>query len=249
MQHLGQTRSTRRQTHLLHTPDAFVRAPLPGMERGMAVIHISPVAGAGFMQYTAELEDGGCLGSTSWQRFMFMVSGEIEVAVGQDTYRLSKGGYGYLPQEVVHSAVAIGSALVAVIEKPYVRLDGVAAVGALFGFEEEINAEPVMGDEGLQVRSLLPADRGFDFAMNTLTYAPGVALPLVEVHVMEHGLLMLDGGGIYRLGDNWYPVTAGDFIWMAAYCPQWFGALGKVPAKYLLYKDWNRSTAVLPTAG
>jgi (S)-ureidoglycine aminohydrolase len=27
---------------------------------------------------------------------------------------------------------------------------------------------------------------------------------------------------------------------MAPYLPQWFGALGKTPAKYLLYKDWNR---------
>jgi (S)-ureidoglycine aminohydrolase len=27
---------------------------------------------------------------------------------------------------------------------------------------------------------------------------------------------------------------------MASYCPQWFGALGKIPAKYLIYKDWNR---------
>jgi (S)-ureidoglycine aminohydrolase len=27
---------------------------------------------------------------------------------------------------------------------------------------------------------------------------------------------------------------------MAPYCPQWFGALGKQPAKYLIYKDWNR---------
>ncbi len=58
---------------------------------------------------------------------------------------------------------------------------------------------------------------------------------------MEHGLLMLEGGGIYRLGDNWYPVQAGDFIWMRAFCPQWFGALGKTRAKYLIYKDWNRS--------
>ncbi len=52
---------------------------------------------------------------------------------------------------------------------------------------------------------------------------------MVEIHVMEHGLLMLEGGGIYRLGDRWYPVTAGDFIWMAPYCPQWFGALGRRP--------------------
>jgi (S)-ureidoglycine aminohydrolase len=51
---------------------------------------------------------------------------------------------------------------------------------------------------------------------------------------------MLAGGGIYRLSDHWYPVTEGDFIWMGPYCPQWFGALGKVPAKYLIYKDWNR---------
>ncbi len=51
---------------------------------------------------------------------------------------------------------------------------------------------------------------------------------------------MLEGGGIYRLGDHWYPVTAGDFIWMGPFCPQWFGAIGKRPAKYLIYKDWNR---------
>ena len=61
---------------------------------------------------------------------------------------------------------------------------------------------------------------------------------------MEHGLLMLEGGGIYRLGDDWYPVQAGDVIWMAPYCPQWFGALGKPPAKYLIYKDWNRPPAM-----
>ena len=76
--------------------------------------------------------------------------------------------------------------------------------------------------------------------VNTMTFQPGASLHMVEMHVMEHGLLILEGGGIYRLGDKWYPVTAGDFIWMAPYCPQWFGALGEKPAKYLIYKDWNR---------
>ena len=52
-----------------------------------------------------------------------------------------------------------------------------------------------------------------------MTYQPGAALPMVEIHVMEHGLLMLEGGGIYRLGDAWYPVEAGDFIWMAPLLP------------------------------
>ena len=51
---------------------------------------------------------------------------------------------------------------------------------------------------------------------------------------------MLKGQGVYRLDSGHYPVAAGDVIWMASYCPQWFGALGKSPAKYLIYKDWNR---------
>jgi (S)-ureidoglycine aminohydrolase len=97
-----------------------------------------------------------------------------------------------------------------------------------------------VGDEAVEVRPLIPAGASFDFAVNTMTYQPGAALSTVEMHIMEHGLLMLAGGGIYRLSDHWYPVTEGDFIWMGPYCPQWFGALGKVPAKYLIYKDWNR---------
>jgi (S)-ureidoglycine aminohydrolase len=90
------------------------------------------------------------------------------------------------------------------------------------------------------VRGLIPDDPAFDFRVNTMTYQPGAALPAVEIHVMEHGLLMLEGGGIYLLGSQWYPVQAGDFIWMAPYCPQWFGAIGKQAAKYLIYKDWDR---------
>ncbi len=96
----------------------------------------------------------------------------------------------------------------------------------------------------MQVRTLLPPDNAaFDFPVNTMEYQPGPSQSMVEIHVMEHGLLMLEGGGIYRLGDAWYPVAKGDFIWMAPFCPQWFGALGKTPAKYLIYKNINRHPA------
>jgi len=132
------------------------------------------------------------------------------------------------------------SSRLAVIEKPYLSLANVAAPGILFGEESGVPPHPLEGDQALEVRSLLPSDPAFDFAVNIMTYQPGASLPMVESHVMEHGLLMLEGGGIYRLGNNWYPVSEGDFIWMAPFCPQWFGALGKKPAKYLIYKDWNR---------
>ena len=69
---------------------------------------------------------------------------------------------------------------------------------------------------------------------------PGATLPFVESHIMEHGLMMLKGQGVYRLDADWHPVQAGDVIWMASYCPQWFVCSGKSPASYIYYKDVNR---------
>jgi (S)-ureidoglycine aminohydrolase len=236
MQHLGQTRSSYRRDHLLQTPDTFVRAPLPGMEKATAIVHIAPAAGAQFTQYTAEFEEGGTLGPTSAERFLYMLEGSISVA-GKT---LGPRAYAYLPPCASERIESAEPARATVIEKPYVPLAGVAAPAMFISVEADLPAQPLLGDPDVLVRALIPADTAFDFAVNTLTFAPGAALPLVEIHVMEHGLLMLEGGGIYRLGDEWHPVTEGDFIWMAPYCPQWFGAIGKTPAKYLLYKDWNR---------
>ncbi|URE06707.1 protein kinase G11A-like [Musa troglodytarum] len=74
-----------------------------------------------------------------------------------------------------------------------------------------------------------------------MDFQPGEYLNVKEVHYNQHGLLLLEGQGIYRLGDSWYPVQAGDVIWMAPFVPQWYAALGKTPSRYLLYKDVNRN--------
>jgi len=153
---------------------------------------------------------------------------------------LGGGGFAYLPEGVSHSVRSTRKTRAAVIEKPYELIDGAPHPQINVGNESTVPDVPLMGDPALRVRSLMPDGPAYDFAVNTMTYDPGAALSMVEIHVMEHGLLMLEGGGIYRLGDSWYPVEAGDFIWMAPYCPQWFGAIGKQPAKYLIYKDWRR---------
>ena len=244
MHNLGQTRSTNQRDHLLHTPDTFVRTALPGMQRATAVVHISPAGGAAFTQYTAELEPGGTLGHTTNQRFLYLLEGAADLAAETSFQSLIPGSFAYIPEDAAHTLTAQQPTRLVVIEKPYEPLTTVPAPEILIGHEEKTLAVPLNDDPDLQVRSLLPASPSFDFAVNTMTYAPGAALSQVEVHVMEHGLLMLEGGGIYRLGDHWYPVTAGDFIWMGPYCPQWFGAIGKRPAKYLIYKDWNRHPLV-----
>jgi (S)-ureidoglycine aminohydrolase len=237
---LGHTRSSRRADHLLLTADTFVRTPLPGMKKCTAVVHVGPALGAAFTQYTAEFESGGELGGTSAQRFSYVLEGSVRVEAKGKRSELGPRGYAYLPEGAAHRVVATKASRVAVVEKAYVGLASVKPPSVILSSEDEVTSHALGDDPDLQVKCLIPDTMNFDFAVNTMVYQPGAALSMVEMHVMEHGLLMLEGGGIYRLGDSWYPVTAGDFIWMGPWCPQWFGAIGKVPAKYLIYKDWNR---------
>lgn len=240
MHNLGRTRSAQQPNHLLLTPDTFVRTTLPGMKGCAAIVHAGLALGAGFTQYTAEFEPGGELGSTIAQRFVFVMEGAVQLDANNQQSQLGTRGYGYVPAGLGHHITATQKSRVAVIEKVYETLERIQPPHLIVSHEDKVASHPLADDPGLQVKCLLPDEMSFDFAVNTMVYQPGAALSMVEMHVMEHGLIMLEGGGIYRLGDSWYPVTAGDFIWMAPWCPQWFGAIGRVPAKYLIYKNSNR---------
>ena len=233
------SRSANHHDHRLQTPDTFVRAPLPGMRNATAIVHTSPAGGSAFVQYTAEFERGGALAACGDQRFVYVLEGHI----GVGTNVLEAGGFAYIPPGEATRVCSDGTARAVIIEKPYQPLSGVGAAALLTARETDVVSTHLGGDPWLEVRGLIPDDPAFDFRVNTMTYQPGASLPAVEIHVMEHGLLMLEGAGIYLLGSQWYPVNTGDFIWMAPYCPQWFAALGKQPAKYLIYKDWDRHPA------
>jgi (S)-ureidoglycine aminohydrolase len=230
------SRSANHPDHRLQTPETFVRARLPGIRNATAIVHTSPAGGSAFVQYTAEFERGGSLAACGDQRFVYVLEGRL--SIGGTV--LDADGYAYLPPAHATAVCSDAAARAVVIEKPYQALAGVKTPAFFTSVERDAAATYLNDDPSLEVRGLIPDDAAFDFRVNTMTYQPGASLPAVEIHVMEHGLLMLQGGGIYLLGSQWYAVHAGDFIWMKAYCPQWFGAIGKRPAKYLIYKDWDR---------
>jgi (S)-ureidoglycine aminohydrolase len=237
---LGQTRSSHQRNHLLLTPDTFVRTTLPGMKNAAAIVHVGPALGAAFTEYTVEFEAKGELGPASTQRFLYVLEGAVSLEAEKKRHELGVRGYAYLPEGAAHGVSAREKSKIAVIEKRYQRVEKIKPPRLIVSSEDAVASHALDDDPDLQVKCLLPDEPKFDFALNTMVYQPGASLSKVEMHVMEHGLIMLEGNGIYRLGDSWYPVAAGDFIWMAPWCPQWFGAIGKVPAKYLIYKDWNR---------
>ena len=78
MHELGITRSARHQDHLLQTPDSFVRAPLPGMNKATAIVHATPAIGAKFVEYTAEFSAGGSLAPCVVQRFVYVLEGSLK---------------------------------------------------------------------------------------------------------------------------------------------------------------------------
>jgi (S)-ureidoglycine aminohydrolase len=210
------------------------------MKNASGIVHVGPALGAAFTEYTAEFEPKGELGNTSAQRFIYVMEGTLTLEAEGKRHELGARGYAYLPEGLSHKIVAKKKSRAAVVEKVYERIETIEPPRLIVSSEDSVSSHALDADSDLQVKCLLPDEPPFDFAVNTMVYQPGAALSMVEMHVMEHGLMMLEGGGVYRLGDAWYPVTAGDFIWMGPWCPQWFGAIGKVPAKYLIYKNWNR---------
>jgi (S)-ureidoglycine aminohydrolase len=221
---------------------------LPGWTKTQGVVLIAPPLGAGFSQYLAIMEEDGvpAPAAEGIERFLFVLEGSLHVEQPDLPGRkLTPGGYAFVPAGRSVPMRAGSAVRLVVFEKRYVPLPEYSRPGLVVGQEQEVDGVPFMGDRKARLQALLPDLPGFDMAVNRFRFQPGAALPLVEIHLMEHGLLMLEGQGIYRLNDAWYPVRSGDAIWMAPYCPQWFVAVGHEPSCYLYYKDVNRD----PMAG
>jgi (S)-ureidoglycine aminohydrolase len=240
----GHTRTRIAARHALIAPDGHVKSNMPGIANAAVVILINEAMGAGFAQLLVTFEAGGravAQGSET-ETCGYFETGAAMVTIGSERKRVAAGGFFFAPAgaEWTVAAPNRGTRLT-LFQKKYRPLPGRPAPRGIIGDATKIKGQPFLGDPDARLQMLLPDEPAFDLAVNIFTYQPGATLPFVETHVMEHGLLMLAGQGVYRLEDSWYPVTAGDVIWMAPYCPQWFVAMGKTPASYLYYKDVNRA--------
>jgi (S)-ureidoglycine aminohydrolase len=240
----GQTRTRIAARHALIAPDGHVKSNVPGITGAATIVVVSAAMGAKFTQLLVTFEAGGRATALAdeMETVAYFENGGATVTIGRDKQRVAAGGYFFAPADTAWAITAPKRGTrVTLFQKKFVPLAGARAPQPIIGDATRIKGQPFLGDPDARLRVLLPDDLAFDLAVNIFTYQPGATLPFVETHVMEHGLLMLTGQGVYRLEDSWYPVAAGDAIWMAPYCAQWFVAMGKQPASYLYYKDVNRA--------
>lgn len=228
----------------------IVTSFLPGWESTRLWILARPLSGFAetFSQYIVEVSAGG--GSDSpesdptAEAVLFVLEGEVCVTLGGVKHIMGSGGYAFIPPGADWQVRNESNESVRFhwIRKAYEQVEGIDVPEAFFVNERDIAPTEMPDTDGkwATTRFVEPTDLRHDMHVSIVTFKPGALLPFAETHVMEHGLYVLEGKGVYRLNQDWVEVEAGDFLWLRAFCPQACYTGGPDDFRYLLYKNVNR---------
>ena len=234
----------------------IVTSFFPGWTGARAWVLARPLSGFAetFAQSIVELEPGG--GSDApepdpmGESVVFVVGGTVSLTLEGSEHRLAPGGYAFLAPGEAWSVrnTDTNPATFHWIRKRYEPAPGLDAPASFVTNEQDIAplAMPDTNGAWATTRFVDVTDLRHDMHVTIVTFEPGGLIPFAETHVMEHGLYVLEGKGVYRLNGDWVEVEAGDFMWLRAFCPQACYAGGPGRFRYLLYKDMNRHMPLAP---
>ena len=216
---------------------------LPEFEKTLAQVLVTPSLGARFIQHELLVEPGGGTRQPiqdGLEHFLYVLEGGIQLEFSGKKHDLTPGGFAYLPGGSSFRVKNLSDQKCRVFwTKRRFKPCEALKPDPIISNEKDVPAYPC---DTYMEQHLIPYDvnAAYDLAFNLLNFEPGVYFGFVESHIMEHGLYMLEGRGIYWLNGNYHEVQKDDFIYMAPYCPQFFYATGWVKGRYLIYKDVNR---------
>jgi len=232
-------------------PNGLVKNQIPGFEDCDVTILASPKLGASFVDYLVTLPPGAKnmvgFGGEGIEVFAYVLSGSLWASDGNLEVSLESGGFIFVPS---HRSLFIENRSettteVFLYKRRYQPLEGHQAK-TVTGNANDIASIDYEGMADVHFTTLLPAsDLAFDMNFHLLSFEPGASHGYIETHVQEHGALILEGEGLYKLDNDWIPVKKGDYIFMAAYCPQAGYGIGRNGSfTYLYSKDCNRDELV-----
>ena len=189
------SRTRLRRRYALFPLEGYPPSKLPMWPDVEARMLTAPAMGAGFAEYllTMRLAKARRSPLTAASRRFFMFC-RVNFACGSRTILpqpLKSGGYALVGPHTDFEVRTVSDGTLLMLRKAYEPISGVAAPRAVIGDVTNVSGEPFHGDEGARLQTLLPDELAFDLAMNIFTFEPGHSLPVVETHVMEHGLYFL----------------------------------------------------------
>jgi (S)-ureidoglycine aminohydrolase len=244
---LVHSRARARGRYAMFPLEGYPASRLPEWPGAEVRILAAPALGAGFAQYLIDLPagtSGGFAADGVAETFHYVLSGTGHFSGVPEG--LTAGSFGLTPPAAAarFSADPPGPLRLLLVRKRYERAEGIDLFTGVHGHESRVPKEVWGGSPHSLLQTLIPDEFSFDLAMNIFTFDSGFGLPIVETHVMEHGLLFLQGKGLYYLDGDWMEVEKDDFLWMGPYCPQSFYATGPEPARYIYYKNVNRDVTL-----
>lgn len=249
---IGHNRGAVRPNYAFIPPEGVLTSRLPAYEATDVRFLAAPVMGARFAQFVLDIEPGGgtrgAISEPGVQHVFYGLAGAAAISVAEGAPSgMTAGGFAYVPPGVPFRLRNEGGvpARVLALRKRYETVPDFDPPDPIVSHRDAVPRTNPTGLDGRAFQFLLPpGDLRFDFEMNLMWFEPGAFFPAVETHVMEHGLYMLEGQGLYLLGTEWHEIWAGDFVWMGGFCPQQFYPTGFDAAAYLLYKNVNRDVAL-----
>jgi len=236
--------------YALIPPEGRVENRIPGFEECVINVINSPELGARFVNYIIEVLPGGGtiqkFGSKADEEtFIYTLNGEGEVTIAGETKKLDEGGYAYAPasEGMEFKNNSDESWRLFVHKQLYEPLEGYSA-RVIFGNANELETEILEDMENVSWKHFLPDELGFDVNFHILTFEPAGSHHIVETHLQEHGLYMLEGQGMYLIDDKWVPVQKEDYIWFGPYVPQAYYCTGREQTSYIYTKDCNRDVSL-----
>jgi (S)-ureidoglycine aminohydrolase len=220
-----------------------VEHQLPGFNGVLAQVLATPQHGAKFVQHELLVDVNGGTSKPKeeeFEQFLFVLEGQVKFELEGKDHKFVEGSYCWLPPNTSYQFNNDGDSISRLvwIRRKYVPADGIEIPAPVIAHESDVHAAPT---DTYMEQHLTPYEQmGFDMGINLQVFDPGVYFSFVEAHVMEHGLYMLYGRGLYWLNHDLIEVQKDDFIYMAPYCPQFFYSTGWEKSAYLLYKDVNR---------
>jgi len=216
---------------------------LPGLEGIEAQVMASPQIGAKFVEHELVIHPNGKTIrpiEQVFEHFFYVLEGNLSFEFAGKKHKMGEGNFCWLPPNSSFQFKNGQDDITRVVwvRRKFEEVEGLKIPDPIFAHERDVPAKPT--DTYMQ-QILTPYDNlEFDMGINLQVFEPGQYFSFVESHVMEHGLYMLYGRGVYWLNKDFMETQKDDFIYMAPWCPQFYYSTGWGKSAYLLYKDVNR---------